>query len=393
MDKNHLKTLFEKHYGGGRNVDYTFCPYRICPLGAHVDHQHGLVSGFAINYGVGVCFSTNDNGLIRIISHNFETEKVFELSGDLKKFGDWADYFRGVISVLQRSFNLKTGIDVYMYGELPIGGLSSSAASIIAFLLAIGKANGLNFSSQEIIRNAYLAEADFVGMNIGTLDQSCEVLAQKNRLLVLDTNTGEYEAVAMEKPCKPFEFLIVHSGAQRFLASSSFNIRVDECKAAAFIVNCHTGANKTFKDSYLRDIDRDTLHDCIDIIPKNFYKRAMHFYTENERVRLGKLAWQNGDVEAFGQLINESGLSSVNQYESGSELLIDLCDILRAADGVYGTRFLGGGFNGACFALIDPNKRQNILSKIKKEYAERHPEYAEKVQCFIACSEDGVGNK
>jgi hypothetical protein len=31
---------------------HIFSPYRVCPLGAHVDHQHGLVTGFAINKGV-----------------------------------------------------------------------------------------------------------------------------------------------------------------------------------------------------------------------------------------------------------------------------------------------------------------------------------------------------
>lgn len=29
-----------------------FTPYRMCPLGAHVDHQHGIVTGFAIDKGV-----------------------------------------------------------------------------------------------------------------------------------------------------------------------------------------------------------------------------------------------------------------------------------------------------------------------------------------------------
>jgi hypothetical protein len=29
-----------------------FTPYRICPLGAHVDHQLGLVTGFALDYGM-----------------------------------------------------------------------------------------------------------------------------------------------------------------------------------------------------------------------------------------------------------------------------------------------------------------------------------------------------
>ena len=36
---------------------HIFSPYRVCPLGAHVDHQHGLVTGFAIDKGVDLWFN------------------------------------------------------------------------------------------------------------------------------------------------------------------------------------------------------------------------------------------------------------------------------------------------------------------------------------------------
>ena len=38
---------------------HIFSPYRVCPLGAHVDHQHGLVTGFAIDKGVDLYFDVN----------------------------------------------------------------------------------------------------------------------------------------------------------------------------------------------------------------------------------------------------------------------------------------------------------------------------------------------
>ena len=41
---------------------YIFSPYRVCPLGAHVDHQHGLVTGFAFDKGVDFWFNPTDDG-------------------------------------------------------------------------------------------------------------------------------------------------------------------------------------------------------------------------------------------------------------------------------------------------------------------------------------------
>ena len=104
MDYQYLKEHYENHYGVCDDIQYTFCPYRICPLGAHVDHQHGLVTGLAINYGIGVSYAINDDGLIQLVSHNFKIRKRFNVKDVLVKLGDWADYYRGAISVLQKHY-------------------------------------------------------------------------------------------------------------------------------------------------------------------------------------------------------------------------------------------------------------------------------------------------
>ena len=47
-----LFQAYRTFFGKGDAVYQLFSPYRICPLGAHVDHQHGLVSGFAFNSAI-----------------------------------------------------------------------------------------------------------------------------------------------------------------------------------------------------------------------------------------------------------------------------------------------------------------------------------------------------
>jgi hypothetical protein len=59
----------DDHYRKFKVMQYhIFSPYRVCPLGAHVDHQHGLVTGFAIDKGVDLWFDINqiDNGKLTI---------------------------------------------------------------------------------------------------------------------------------------------------------------------------------------------------------------------------------------------------------------------------------------------------------------------------------------
>ena len=121
-----------------------FCPYRIAPLGAHIDHQYGKVHGFAIDRGIHIAYSPKHNGVIELRSVNFEKRAQFYINGiPPEKEGDWADHLRGAARMLVEKYPLRTGLAGVIEGTLPIGGLSSSAAVIIAFLSALAAVNGL----------------------------------------------------------------------------------------------------------------------------------------------------------------------------------------------------------------------------------------------------------
>ncbi len=75
----------------------------------------------------------------------------------------------------------------------------------------------------------------------------------------------------------------------------------------------------------------------------------------NERVLNGIEAWKQGNINKFGELISQSGMSSINYYECGCPELISIYEILCNTPGVYGARFSGAGYRGCCIGLIDPN--------------------------------------
>ena len=75
---------------------HIFSPYRVCPLGAHVDHQHGLVTGFAIDKGVDLWFTPSQDGRVHLESMTFEGVGDFDVTqGTLVKEKPWGDYARG----------------------------------------------------------------------------------------------------------------------------------------------------------------------------------------------------------------------------------------------------------------------------------------------------------
>ena len=65
---------YHQFFGNNHQVERIYSPYRVCPLGAHVGHQHGLVSGFAIDKGFELLFAPSDDGRINMRSLTFQGE-------------------------------------------------------------------------------------------------------------------------------------------------------------------------------------------------------------------------------------------------------------------------------------------------------------------------------
>ena len=133
----------------------SFCPYRICPIGAHSDHNLGKITGLAIDKGIHIAYSPKQNGVVEMASLQFPKRAQWHIdSVPATKRNDWADYLRGASLSLSRSHKLHVGICGVIEGTMPIGGLSSSAAVIIAFLSALCQGNGNQISLQELIETA-----------------------------------------------------------------------------------------------------------------------------------------------------------------------------------------------------------------------------------------------
>ena len=356
---------------------HIFSPYRVCPIGAHVDHQHGLVTGFAFDKGIDFWFSPTEDGTVSLKSGSFEGDVLFDVSKPSRvRHGDWGDYAVGVSYALKKRFTLTKGVRGYLVGSLPVGGLSSSAAVLVAYVMAFAKANDIPLTKMEIIKIASQAEREYIGLSNGILDQSCIVLGEKDSLLFIDTDIEEYRLIKKHPSMPDFEFGIFFSGLTRNLAGSNYNLRVNECKVAAWNMLAYTGQPlKTLDKTFLRDVPRTTFEKTRNLMPSRFARRAEHFYSEYRRVRQGVTAWETGDLELFGKLCFESCESSINNYECGSPELITIYEIMRSLDGVYGGRFSGAGFKGACVALVDPAKKESIAETLTRKYLEAFPEY------------------
>lgn len=369
-----------------------FTPYRICPIGAHSDHQLGKITGFAINKGIYMAYGPKQNGIIEIKSLQFPKRAQWHVSSTPPEpQGDWADHLRGATIALNARYPLHIGVCAMIDGELPIGGLSSSAAVIITFLSALCRLNGIHLTPREMIDISKEAENNYVGVSCGKLDQSCEVYCRRDHLLYMDIRDDSHELIPQPPEMKPFKIAIFFSGVERSLAGSQYNMRVDECRSAAYALKAFSGMPYgKMEETNLRDVPYDVYLRYQNKLPQAWKKRAEHWYSEFMRVKQGAEAFRHGDIETFGRLCFESGRSSIENWETGGSELIRLYEIMKQTDGIYGGRFSGAGFKGCCMALIDPSFEESILEKVEKDYLKAFPALRGKYSAHICTTADGV---
>ena len=316
------------------------------------------------------------NGVVEIRSLQFPKRAQWHVTSTPPvKQNDWADHLRGATIALAQRFPLHVGLCAVLDGELPIGGLSSSAAVIISFLSVLCRLNGIRLGPEELIQISLEAENRYVGVACGKLDQSCEVYCRKDKLLYLDTLDGSFELIPKAPNMKLFEIAVFFSGMERSLAGTQFNMRVDEARAAAYSLKAFAGL------PYGKIGDR---------LPESFARRAEHWYGEFRRVEAGAEAWRRGDLEEFGRLSFQSGRSSIDNWQTGSPELIRLYEIMTQTEGIYGGRFSGAGFKGCCVALIDPSLREQVLAQVERAYLESFPGLRGRYSAHICHMGNGV---
>ena len=349
-----------------------FSPYRICPIGAHIDHQGGAVLGRTIKLGTTLEYQPLDSKEIRITSDQFG-EANFSI-GDLDK-EHWARYAQAAARVL----NPKRGMKAHVTGQLISAGLSSSASVGLAYLKALADVNDMDLTSEQLVHLDFELEHDELGLQNGLLDPMSIIYGKKNALLFMDVVTGSVSSI-IDPPSSDSVWVVAYSGVSRELTKSGFNVRVAECHEAA--ASLQSGAWK------LGDVPREIFEAKKMSLPENLRRRAEHFFSEVERVSLGRQVWAESDAVRFGQLMNQSCESSIKNYEVGSEVLIQLHEIVSSMNGIYGSRFSGGGYGGCVVALAKADQAQNACVEIAEKFAALQPKLPSKF--FIVETADGL---
>lgn len=344
----------------------------------------------ALDRSVLLAFSRSASRRSRVRSVDFPGEVTFDLDRiPPAEPGSWGNYTRGAALGLVGRHGIQRGVDGLVRGSLPVGGVSSSAAVGVAYLLAYERANGLELDRVENVELDRFIENSYVGLQNGILDQSVILLSHRDELLHLDCGTRRHESLRFGGDPSRFRVLLAHSGLGRVLISTDYNKHVGECREAARALLESAGEHVP-ETPLLGLVPREAFEARHKVLPDSLKKRAMHFFSETARVEAGLEAWKSGDLEQFGDLMNESCLSSIHNYRCGCPELITLFEILSSLPGVYGSRFSGAGYGGCCIALVDPRFAEDIAGSVGEEYVAKYPERREGFASYLCGTADGA---
>lgn len=380
MDLQRLRSRFIELYGEGEHMAF-FSPSRINIIGEHIDYNGGKVLPAAIEIGTyGIVRKRTDN-ILRFASENIE----LRFQGDIENLyyeskDDWSNYPKGVVYTMKQAGYNVGGMDILVQGNIPNGaGLSSSASLELLIAVMVNYLfNEDQINRIELVKLSQKAENDFVGVKCGIMDQFAIGMGKKNKAILLDTDSIEYEYIDMD--LKDNIIVIMNTNKRRELSDSKYNERRWECEEALKIILEYTDVDNLCQLSIK---DFEVLKPFIK--PDNIRNRAEHVVYENHRVGKASKALKNGNIEYLGKLLVQSHNSLRDLYEVTGIELDTIVELSNEYEDCLGSRMTGAGFGGCAIAIV---KKQKVNDFIKNVGAKYNKKIGYDAEFYIT----GVGN-
>lgn len=363
-----MERFMDKHGESQHKVRIFNAPGRVNLIGEHLDYNGGYVLPAALEFGTTLIIRPRDDNKVSFSSTNIPYELTISLDEDYGyKSDQWTDYPVGVITELNKiGCNLSSGYDLLYHGDIPNGaGLSSSASIEVVTAYAFLKMEGKETDTVEIAKLSQRVENLFVGVNSGIMDQFAVANGKQDHAILLMCDTLEYELVPFRTGA--YKIVISNTNKRRGLVDSKYNERRSECDRALEILQKELPAL-----SYLAQLNPDQFASLQDSIrDETVRRRAQHVVEENQRVHDSVKALRNGDLEAFGQYMNQSHDSLRYLYEVTGDELDALVEEAQRIPGTLGSRMTGAGFGGCTVSLVHEEAVERFIAEVGQQYEAR----------------------
>jgi len=365
MNTDHLRESFINLYGEAADELHAFfSPGRVNLIGEHTDYNGGYVFPCALSFGTYLLVRNNNSRKLQFATTNFDHRGEINLDEPFEKEGkSWINYPMGVLNEFRKTAREVEGLDLLYSGDIPNGaGLSSSASIEMVTAFAINQLFGFGLNRMELVKLSQRAENIFVGVNCGIMDQFASGMGSADHALFLNCDTLDYERVPLK--LDGMKIVIANTNKRRGLADSKYNERRAQCEAVVDTLR------KEKNIRHLSDLSLEEFNSMSHLISdEDQKKRARHVISENHRTLTAIEALNSGDIQYFGQLMNQSHDSLRDDYEVTGRELDTLVEEARKIEGTLGSRMTGAGFGGCTVSIVQEDAVETFIRDVGKGYS------------------------
>lgn len=369
--KNKVRDAFKRLFGDTNGVRYFFAPGRVNLIGEHTDYNGGHVFPCAINLGTYAAARKRSDRQIHLYSVNFTKAGLISTSMDDLVPSDragWTNYPKGVVWAFEkRGYEIPTGFDMVIYGDIPNGaGLSSSASLevLTGFMLRAFYGYEDRITNTDLAFIGQYSENEYNGMKCGIMDQFASAMGKKDNAIFLDTNTMKYEYAPLN--LAGMTLLVTNTNKKHSLVNSEYNLRRQQC------TNTLHALQTKLDIKSLGDLSAEQFEENKDLIGDPVeQRRAKHAVYENIRTIDAVNALKKGDLEKFGELMNASHVSLRDDYETSCKEADILAEDAWKIPGVLGSRITGGGFGGCTVSIVRNEAVDRFIKEVGADYEKK----------------------
>lgn len=336
---------------------------RVNLIGEHTDYHEGFVLPAAIDLRTVALGARRDDGRVRIFSANTEQmveARLFELA--VPERATFESYLLGPFHALRQAGLSPPGADVWLRGEVPLGGGLSSSASLQVALAGVGAAlSGRTLEPREIAKIAHAAEREFCRVPCGIMDQLASACGREGHALLIDCRAETLEPVPVPQG---LALLVFDSGVRHAVGGGEYARRQQECARGL------AAARELFPGlSAARDLREDMLAAARGRMDPLSFRRLRHVVAENARVLEAARALRANDGQTLGRLLFASHESLRADYEVSCPELDALVEAAARTPGVLGARLTGAGFGGNALLLARAEAAARVAEGVREGFA------------------------
>lgn len=342
--------------------------------GNHTDHNQGKVLSAAVHLdSIGLAAPSRENRVI-LHSQGYDPFRVDldDLSFRAAEKGTTPALIRGIAARLQELGHSIGGLDACISSNVLVGSGLSSSASIEVLIADFFNViyNQGKLPPELLACVGRYAENQYFGKPCGLMDQmTCAV----GGIVTIDFKNQEQPSVdrlSFRFSDFGYQMLVVDTGSGHEDLTDDYAAVPEEMRRVARALGGHV----------LRDVDRESFFHVLPALRKEAgdraVLRALHFFSENERVASQVDALRRGDFPAFLERVRRSGDSSfrwlqnvISQRDPGCQgvaLGLALTERFLEETGEGACRVHGGGFAGTIQAFIPIKSVNAYMESMEK---------------------------